>query len=393
MVTVVDRLAPGHGASFGHAGGIAVTWVSPQGLPGLARHLPGWIIDPLGPVAVHWPYLPRLVPWFLRLRRHSTPSEIQRIGDALAALMEHAWPAWDRTLTEIGAHDLVRHDGALTAYRQRSRLDADLFPWEMRRSRGFVADVIDGAELREREPALSSDYTVGVIEPQAKWCVDPMAVIDAMVDRVRAEGGSVLNADVSTLVTDRDSVRSVRTSAGAIDPGDLVIAAGAWSHRLVAQLGHHVPLESERGYHVDLPAPGVKLAQILSLAPHKMVATPMAHGIRLSGTAEFAGVDAPPNYNRARALLEHASTALPGLGTDGHSEWAGDRPILPDSLPVVGRDPRYNNVYHAFGHSHIGFTLGPVTGEIIADLVAGRDPQVPADPYRIDRFSGRFWGR
>ncbi|RPI20310.1 MAG: FAD-dependent oxidoreductase, partial [Actinobacteria bacterium] len=174
-VTVIDRRRPGHGASFGHAGGIAVTWVSPQGLPGLAKHLPGWLLDPLGPVAVRWPYLPRLVPWFIRLRRHSRAEEIERIGDALAALMGHAWPAWDRTLAEIGLHRLVRHDGALTAYRERSRLDADRLAWDMRRRRGFEVEVIDGRELRRQEPALSAEYTVGVVEPQAKWCQDPMA--------------------------------------------------------------------------------------------------------------------------------------------------------------------------------------------------------------------------
>ena len=190
-------------------------------------------------------------------------------------------------------------------------------------------------------------------------------------------------------LTNNGAVTALRTTTGVVDVANLVIAAGAWSHRFAGQLGHHVPLESERGYHVDLPNPGIIPARILSLAAHKVVATPMRHGLRLSGTAEFSGVDSPPDFRRAEALLEIGRRALPGLNTDGFSAWSGDRPILPDSLPVIGSDPQFSNVLHAFGHSHIGFTLGPLTGELIADVVAGREPKVPLDTFRLDRFRRR----
>lgn len=380
---------PGHGASFGHAGGIAVTWVSPQGLPGVIRNLPKWILDPLGPVAIRWPYLPKLLPWFARLQRHSGSSEVERIGDILASLMVEAWPAWNRLLTEVGMASAVHHDGALTAYRTHENLRADHIPWDMRRERGFTATVLGEQELREREPALSTGYRAAVYEPEAKWCDDPMSIIASMVERLHENGAQVLAADVSSLVTDSAAVRAIRTSAGTTETDVVVIAAGAWSHRLTAQLGHRVPLESERGYHVDLPNADVQLQQILSLAPHKMVATPLAQGLRISGTAEFGGVDSPPDYRRARALIEHARKALPGLNVSDYSEWSGERPILPDSLPIIGRDPLYENVYYAFGHSHIGFTLGPVTGEIIAALVNDDTPSASVDQLRIDRFKAR----
>jgi len=390
-VVVVDHRPPGHGASFGHAGGIAVTWVSPQGLPGLIKRLPGWLIDPLGPVAVRWPYLPRLVPWFLHLRRHSDSAGVRRIGDALASLMTHAWPAWARMLQDVGGglQELVRHDGALTVYRERSRLDDDRLVWDMRRERGFAVEIVDDEDLRSREPSLATDFTVGVFEPQAKWCEDPMAVMEGIWARMVVNGGSLVSAEASGFRTDGDRVRSIQTSSGAIDVGEVVIAAGAWSHRQAAYLGQRLPLESERGYHVDIPVPGIELRQILSLAPHKMVATPMRSGIRLSGTAEFAGIDSKPDYRRARALVDHARRALPGLKFADASEWAGNRPILPDSLPVIGRDPRFRNVVHAYGHSHIGFTLGPVTGDLVASMITGQGPVVDLEPFRVDRFSRR----
>lgn len=353
----------------------------------MIRNLPKWILDPLGPVAIRWPYLPKLLPWFIRLQRHALNSEVERIGDVLASLMGESWPAWSRLLGEMGMTTAVHHDGALTAYRTHQALEADHIPWDMRRQRGFTATVLGSQEVRQREPALSTEFTAGVYEPEAKWCDDPMSIIDSIVEKLVRDGAQVITADVSSLVTERGSVRAIRTSVGTMETDIVVIAAGAWSHRLAAQLGRRVPLESERGYHVDLPNADVELQQILSLAPHKMVATPLAQGLRLSGTAEFGGVDSPPNYKRARALIENARRALPGLKTTGYSEWSGDRPILPDSLPVIGRDPSYENAYYAFGHSHIGFTLGPVTGEIVAALVNDDPPPVGVGPLSIDRFT------
>ena len=392
-MVVVEPTTARQGASFGHSSGIAVTWVSPQGLPGLARRLPGWLLDPLGPVSMRWPYLPRLIPWLLRFERYRNPDQIRRIGDSLAAMMRLAWPAWERCLADIGLGEFVRHDGSLTAYRSTADLEADWFPWAMREEHGHEVTIVEGRELHEMEPALARAYGVAVFEPMAKWCEDPLAIIDGLLDAVVASGGRVHRGEVTSIVTDSRRVRALRTSAGWLEVEDLVIAAGAWSHRLAAQLGHRVPLESERGYHADLPAPGVRPRRILALAPYKMVATPLRSGLRLAGTTEFGGVDSPPDYRRSRALVTIGKAALPGLNADGHTEWAGNRPILPDSLPVIGASSHFENAFFAFGHAHIGFTLGPLTGELIADLTAGVDPRLDMGPFAIDRFPRRPWMR
>jgi len=392
-VVVVEAGSSRHGASFGHSSGIAVTWVSPQGLPGLMRRLPGWLLDPLGPVAVRWPYLPRLIPWFMRFERYRSEEQIRRIGEVLAALMRLAWPAWERCLADIGLHELVRHDGSLTAYRDTADLQADWFPWAMRLEHGHEITVVEGGELNAMEPALAREYGVAVHEPAAKWCEDPLAIIDGLLEGLTDRGGRILSGQVTSIVTDSRQVRALRTSTGWLEVENLVIAAGAWSHRLAAQLGHSVPLESERGYHADLPSPGVRPRRILALAPHKMVATPLRTGLRLAGTAEFGGLDAPPDYRRARALVTNGAAALPGLNSTGYSEWAGYRPILPDSLPVISASSHFENVSFAFGHSHVGFTLGPLTGELIAELTAGEKPQLDLHPFAIDRFSPRPWAR
>lgn len=386
-VTVIDRGRPGDGASFGHAGGIAVTWVSPQGLPGVVRRLPHWIIDPLGPVAVRWPYLPKLVPWFLALRRHSKEAEVERISASLASLMGETWGSWERVLMETGASELIRHDGSLSVYPDLAYMEkTDLIAWKLRNDHGFAWDRLSGTEVRKAEPALSRDYDFGILEPMAKWCEDPAALTQAIVRRLVDGGAEIVERHVTSLVCSNERVVGLRTTTGVVDVERLVIAAGAWSHRFARQLGHRVPLESERGYHVDLPNPGVIPTRILSLAPHKVVVTPMRKVVRVSGTAEFGGVDSAPDFRRARSLMVVAHAALPELVTDGYTEWSGHRPILPDSLPVVGIDPSFPNVVHAYGHSHIGFTLGPITGDLVADLVADRPPIVPVNAFRVNRF-------
>jgi D-amino-acid dehydrogenase len=310
--------------------------------------------------------------------------------------MSHAWPSWEFLLERLGGESvgLIRHDGSLSVYHDRRQLEHDQLVWDMRRIRGFQVETMNEADLRNHEPALSADFTVGVFEPQAKWCEDPMAVIDSMAASFASEGGVLMRAEVVGFEAESSKVRGVRTTEGLVSSSAVVIAAGAWSHRLAAHLGRTLPLESERGYHVDVPDPGVGLRRILSLAPYKVVVTPLRRGVRVSGTAEFGGVDSSPDFRRANALITVARRALPGLVVAEHTQWAGDRPILPDSLPAIGWDPHFGNVCHAYGHSHIGFTLGPLTGDLVADLIAGRTPRVDLAPFRVDRFpwspSARF---
>jgi len=178
----------------------------------------------------------------------------------------------------------------------------------------------------------------------------------------------------------------LRTDNGDLDLDVVVVAAGVWSARLAVRLGSRVPLETERGYHVTIAHPGVLPRCPIMAGERKFGATPMEGGLRLAGTAEFGGLSAPPNYARARVLLEHGRRMLPGLDTSAFSEWMGHRPALPDSLPVIGPAPRYRSAFFAFGHGHTGLTGAPMTGRVIADLVAGRPPSIDIAPFRMDRF-------
>jgi len=180
---------------------------------------------------------------------------------------------------------------------------------------------------------------------------------------------------------------TIATDQETMSAKTVVVAAGAWSARLLKPLGIDVPLEAERGYHAVLREPGITINNSVMDTHAKFVASSMSAGVRCAGTAEFAGLDAPPNYRRAKALISNAKRLFPGINTNDAVEWMGSRPSFPDSLPAIGPVPGHENLFVAFGHSHYGFGMAPATGRIIANIVRGIEPNTDLAPYRIDRFA------
>jgi glycine/D-amino acid oxidase-like deaminating enzyme len=183
-----------------------------------------------------------------------------------------------------------------------------------------------------------------------------------------------------------DGTPTIETSAGRRAVEELVIAAGAWSKQLAAQVGHRVPLESQRGYHAMVANPAAAPRRNVQWTEKKFIATPMEHGVRFAGTVEIAGLDATPDYKRADILLAHGRQMLPALGNGEVSRWMGHRPCLPDSVPVIGRSPKVRNVTFAFGHGHIGLITAASTGKLVSEIVTARPTSIDPAPYRVDRF-------
>ena len=181
-------------------------------------------------------------------------------------------------------------------------------------------------------------------------------------------------------------MRAVLTEQGRHDCDAVVVAAGAWSRNLCRMLGSDPPLDTERGYHLTVTEPGVMPRLPIYSTTRGMVCTPLEQGLRIAGTVELGGLEAPPDWRRADVLMTHAKRWLPGLQDKGTSRWMGFRPSMPDSLPVISASPHHANAYFAFGHGHCGLAYGARSGALIADLMADRAPIVDPEPFRIDRF-------
>jgi len=390
-VTFVDPGEAGEACSFGNAGSISPSACLPVGMPGMWRRVPGWLSDPDGPLTIRPAYLPRVLPWLLRFLRASRPAEVERIARAMRALLSPVFDCYEPLLQRAGAMSLLRREGCLYVYSSREAADRWKWGMDLRRTLGVELRDIGPDELAAMEPDLDERFRFGLFAPENGSAADPSALVKALYSQALNDGAAHLRARVAGFEKAGGVVGALRLDDGerlAVD--GVVLAAGAWSARLARGLGLRIPLESQRGYHVTLPNPGVKLTRTVMAVEENIMINPMSVGLRLAGTVEFAGLDAPPRYGRAEALLRRGHDLFPRLVSAERRFWMGHRPCLPDSMPVIGRAPRLDNAWLGFGHGHVGMCGGASTGREIANLVAGRAPQIDLAPFRPDRFHPAF---
>ncbi len=381
-VTVIDRDPAGDKVSFNNAGGIGIGEIVPASAPGVLWRVPGWLFDPLGPLSLRLAHFPALIPWLWRFVRSGTQAETLRVTTALAALADRTYEDLVPMLDALGLAGEMHRVGALSVYETSEGFARDRAEWDLKRRFGVVADEISGDEAREREPALGPIVKHAISTPDWSHVDDPKRIVDRLREYVAERGATIETGEAVGF--EAGAVHLAGARRIAFDT--LVVAAGAWSGKLARLLGDKALIESERGYNTTIPNSNVKLHAEVIFSERKFVATPLAIGLRIGGAAEFAGLDAPPNYARSKALVTLAKRYFPGLDGSGGSQWMGHRPTTPDSLPVIGRSPRHGNVVYAFGHAHTGLTFGPTTGRLIAELVGGRQPSIDLSPYAIARF-------
>ncbi|CAP41594.1 NAD(P)/FAD-dependent oxidoreductase [Bordetella petrii] len=387
-VTVVDRDFEGDRASHGNAGGIAVSECVPLSLAGMGLKPLRWLLDPLGPLAVRPAHAPRLLPWYLALRKVSQPQHYARIGDALAALNRRSLADFEAMLAEIGLSGDLHKLGALTVYETSAAFEADQASWQFKRERGVRWRVVDQAELRALEPGLAPVFKHAVMLEDWAHIDDPKRIVDVLREQLIARQVKLVTGEAVKLDVEALGDRAgVMLSGGQRILGDrVVVATGAWSARLAESIGERALLESERGYNTTLPASAQHLRREVIFAERMFVATPLAIGLRIGGAAEFAGLQAPANYKRSAALLKLAHRYLPGLNEANAQQWMGNRPTTADSLPVIGPSRHSKRILYAFGHGHLGLTQSATTAHLIGELLDDGQPSIDLAPYSISRF-------
>lgn len=384
-VTIVEPYGAGAGTASGSAGYFAYDDVLPIPSPAIVAALPRMLLDRRGPLVVQPRYLPHLAGWGLRFLAAARPSAVRAGIVALGAMNRLARAATEAVAQLTGAE---RHLVSETVYhvcRTQRVLEhtAQLIPIIERE--GFAVETIDRAQLLSHEPAVTGRVAGALGFPNSHRCTNPSAYGVALADHFTRAGGTVLAARATGVARDGSGWR-VATAGGDVGARSVVIAAGAWSSSLLQPLGYRVPLETARGYHLMLGKPGVTPSRTLLFEEDHFCATPMEDGLRLAGTVEFAGLAAPPNFYRSDLLYDIARTYLPDLRRGEASRWMGNRPSLPDSLPVVGTLPRHEGIVVAFGHERRGFMQSAITARCVADLVERTPPPFDLTPLRIERF-------
>jgi D-amino-acid dehydrogenase len=385
-VVLVDRETPGMGASFGNMASIAVTEFMPASRPSVWRQIPGWMLDPEGPVRVRPAYMPRLLPWFLRFIAASRPSRLRELEAQGAALSARALDDTLALLRETGLEDQISEHGCLSLYADEAEFRADREHIGMLERFGLAHEVIGRQALRALEPEIGDGIGMAVLLPQNRSMKDPYRLVLALADRFAALGGRVERGEAVGFVRG-EGIREVALKDGRrLAADEVVVCAGAHSARLARMLDEPIPLETERGYHTQIMAPGIALRHSLIWPARAFMVTPTAGGIRVGGTVEMAGLDAPPDYRRSRITVKRAQVALPALRCEDFTEWMGHRPALPDTVPILSASARTKGLFYATGHGHLGLTHAATTARLMGDLITGTRPPLDLHPYRVNRF-------
>lgn len=385
-VTLIDRQGIARGASERNAGGFAFSDIMPLATQGMLRKVPRWLLDPLGPLTIPAGYFPTILPWMLRFWRASWPDRMEASIKAQAELMHLSRQEMAAMVSACGLEHMVRSDGSLELYESEAEFRAAQPGWRRREEAGIPFEHVRGARMAELQPGLSPRFVAGTFVPSWQTVSDPYDFAKAVADDVLARGGIFIEGDVARVRPDGSGVSVALADGRDFSADQVVIAAGAWSKPLAAKLGDTVPLETERGYNTTLPANAFDLRRMLIFGGHGFVITPLATGIRVGGAVELGGLERPPNYARADAMLKKAAGFLPGLKTEGGAQWMGFRPSLPDTLPAIGYSRASPRIVYAFGHGHLGLTQSAATGRLVRDLIAGDAPPIDLAPFSPQRF-------
>ncbi|MGR4000284.1 MAG: FAD-dependent oxidoreductase [Alphaproteobacteria bacterium] len=390
-VTLVDRQLPGDATSYGNAGVIASPGIIPVTNPGLLRRAPLMLLDKDSPLFMRWSYVPRMVPWLARYMRHCSLGHTLRITQALYDLVHDSYAEHCAIAKGTVAERHLCPSDYVFIYPNRDAVRADAFSLDLHKQYGFSWREREAEELMDYEPMLAGSGAafgspVGLSFTDHGYISDPGLYVKDLVSHFESEGGRFRRGEVGEIIREDGRVSGVRADGEVIDCEAMVLSCGVWSGELARSLGVRVPLETERGYHLEFWGTNMAPKVPLMLTPYKFVMTPMSGRIRCAGLIEFGGLEAGASRAPFAMMERVVRRVFPALRWERQTEWLGHRPAVTDSIPLIGEVPGVRGAYFGFGHHHIGLTSGPRTGRWLADLVSGRSPNVDISAYSPSRF-------
>ena len=384
-VILLDKGAPGMGASFGNAGLLAQWAIAPVTSPKIWRDIPHYLFSRDSPMFLKWAQSRMLAPWLVKYLSHATDAKTRRIVDDLAGLIGDAVDQ-HKSLTQGTSVQSWIHDSKMVfAYDSPNGFEKDGYSWALKAQHGFVPEVLAGPEVADFDPMLAgSTGCVAVLSGQGH-VTNPGGYVAALAAYFEAQGGQVIQAEVLDFTKVNGRISSVATDQGSFECVAAVITSGIWSKDLMAKLGLKVPMVAERGYHVLYKNPSQMPRHPMLMMDAKFGVNPMEMGLRCAGTVELGDHHAGPSHKPIALIRRNVAQVFPDLTYDDTEEWMGFRPSTVDSLPLIGELGK-SGVFVGFGHQHVGLTGGPKTGRILAQMVVGQRPNADVTAFDPKRF-------
>ena len=385
-VTLIDRDDPGKdSASYGNAGHFSPYASVPINRPDVLVDVPSMLLSSTGPLALKWNYVLKIFPWFLKFIKNCSRKNMMHTAKYMHQILDLALPAYDELFEEIDISGLVESKGIIYFWTNKDLKSREL-EINIRNELGIKQQLLTPHEIHDLEPHIKQIYHGGVLYPNARHTRNPKKILLKLFDFFLKEGGHFEKQNVQTISFTSDNKPIIKTDLNFYTFDKLVVACGAFSKKLTDQVNEKIPLDTERGYHVHFKGHDHLLSRPVIFLNRGFGITPMEQGLRVVGTVEFGGLDNPPSKKRIQNLVNSAKYLFPELGKH-EDEWLGFRPTLPDFLPVIGPSKNHKNLFYSFGHHHLGWTLGAISGKIIAGMIAKENTNLNLSPYNSLRFS------
>ena len=385
-VTLIDHDDPGKdSASYGNAGHFSPYASVPVNRPDVLLDIPSMLLSSTGPLALKWNYALKMVPWFLKFIKNCSRKNMMHTAKYMHQILDLALPAYDELFEKIDISGLVESRGIIYFWTNKDLKSREL-EINIRNELGIKQQLLTPHEIHDLEPHIKQIYHGGVLYPNARHTRNPKKILLKLFNSFLKKGGRFERQNVQTISFTPDNKPVVKTDLDFYTFNKLVVACGAFSKKLTDQVDEKIPLDTERGYHVHFRGHDHLLSRPVIFLNKGFGITPMEQGLRVVGTVEFGGLYNPISKKRILNLVNNAKYLIPEL-TDHHDEWLGFRPTLPDFLPVIGPSKNYKNLFYSFGHHHLGWTLGAISGKIIAGMIAGENTNLNLSPYKSLRFS------
>ena len=385
-VTLIDRDEPGkNSASYGNAGHFSPYATTPMNRPDILIDVPAMLLSTTGPLALKWNYIPRMIPWFLKFIKNCTKKNMMHTAKYMHQILDLALPAYDELFKEIDISELVENRGIVYFWTDKDLKSREL-EISIRKELGVEQQLLTPNEIHDLEPNIRKIYHGGVYYPSARHARNPKKILLKLFDLFLKRSGKFEKQNIETITFSSDHKPIIKTNSNSYLFDKAVIACGAFSKKLTDQVNEKIPLDTERGYHVHFKGYDHLLSRPVIFLNRGFGITPMEQGLRVVGTVEFGGLENPLSKKRILNLVNNAKYLFPELQTH-EDEWLGYRPTLPDFLPVIGPSKKYKNLFYSFGHHHLGWTLGAISGKIVSKMISGEKTNLNLEPYSSLRFS------
>ena len=385
-VTLIDRENPGkNSASYGNAGHFSPYASLSMNRPDILIDVPAMLLSSTGPLALKWNYVPKMIPWFLKFIKNCTKKKMMHTAKYMHQILDLALPAYDELFQEIDVTGLVESKGIIYFWTEKDLKSRDM-EINIRKELGVEQKLLKPHEIHDLEPHIKKIYHAGVLYPSARHARNPRKILIKLFELFLQKGGKFKKENVETINFSADDKPIVKTNSNLYKFDKATIACGAFSKKLSDQVNEKIPLDTERGYHVHFKGYDHLLSRPVIFLNRGFGITPMEQGLRVVGTVEFGGLKNPLNKKRIINLVNNAKYLFPELGKH-EDEWLGFRPTLPDFLPVIGPSKNHKNLFYSFGHHHLGWTLGAISGKILSGMIAGENTNLNLEPYSSLRFS------